>query len=179
MKAAFGRMADALSDTGNLVVQKKSNISFDQFREMQRSTTFYESGHTNANFLELDADKLGDNILEMVREGLAMSDDRYLGERRQIDLLRARFLDTNQDADVFLWPAAPGAAPHGLASTGDPRYIGPWTGIGGPIVTVPAGSAANQMPPGCIVNGHPGADAQMCYWAREIAKVAELSPFDR
>jgi aspartyl-tRNA(Asn)/glutamyl-tRNA(Gln) amidotransferase subunit A len=45
-----------------------------------------------------------------------------------------------------------------LASTGDPRYIAPWTALGGPIVTQPIGRHANGLPIGMLVCGRPGSD---------------------
>ena len=177
MKSAYLRMGDAFTNAGHIVTQTKPNISFEQLREVQRSTTFYESGRINADMLQLSPGQIGDHLLEMIREGLSISDERYLNERREVDRLRDEFLDANQDVDVFLWPAAPGIAPEGFASTGDPRYIAPWTGIGGPIVTVPAGLGNKDMPLGCIISGHPGADARMCHWALRLAEAAELSPY--
>ena len=73
-------------------------------------------------------------------------------------------------ADVFLWPATPATAPEGLGWTGDPKYISPWTALGGPIVSVPAGFADNGLPIGCILTSRPGTDALMCAWARKLAQ---------
>ena len=56
-------------------------------------------------------------------------------------------------------------APAGLTSTGDPRYIAPWTALGGPIVTQPIGRDANGLPIGMLVCGQPGAD-------RALARIA-------
>jgi Asp-tRNA(Asn)/Glu-tRNA(Gln) amidotransferase A subunit family amidase len=60
-----------------------------------------------------------------------------------------------------------------LEWTGDPRFISPWTAIGGPIVSMPAGKAANGLPLGVSLCGKPGADRAMCAWARTIAAAAE------
>jgi aspartyl-tRNA(Asn)/glutamyl-tRNA(Gln) amidotransferase subunit A len=105
-----------------------------------------------------------------VRDGLEIASGRYLDERAQIDGLRETFF-THDTADVFLWPATPTTAPEGLGWTGDPKYIAPWTALGGPIVTLPAGKAANGLPLGVIIAARPGADAQMCDWARRLGQV--------
>ncbi len=178
MKSAYRRMADDFANAGHIVEQRKSNISFDGFREMQGRTAAYESGHVNAAFLQLEDGLIGDHLLQLIREGLSTSDESYFADRREIDRLRQKFLNANHDADVFLWPAVPGIAPEGLASTGDNRYIAPWTAIGGPIVTIPAGVGAKNLPLGCIVSGHPGNDMQMCQWSLQLAEVGERSPFE-
>jgi aspartyl-tRNA(Asn)/glutamyl-tRNA(Gln) amidotransferase subunit A len=74
-------------------------------------------------------------------------------------------------ADVFLWPATPDTAPEGLGWTGEPKYIAPWTALGGPIVTVPAGLAGSGLPLGCILSSRPGSDAMMCAWARALSRL--------
>jgi hypothetical protein len=44
---------------------------------------------------------------------------------------------------------------YGLTSTGDPRYIAPWTALGGPIVAQPIGHDVNGPPIGMLVAGDP------------------------
>jgi Asp-tRNA(Asn)/Glu-tRNA(Gln) amidotransferase A subunit family amidase len=58
-----------------------------------------------------------------------------------------------------------------LGSTGDPKYISPWTALGGPIVSVPVGLAGNGLPIGCILSSRPGTDPHMCTWARSLAQL--------
>ena len=43
-----------------------------------------------------------------------------------------------EEVDVLLTLSAPGAAPKGLGSTGDPRYNRLWTLMGVPCVNIPA-----------------------------------------
>ena len=52
------------------------------------------------------------------------------------------------DVDVLLTFSAPGAAPKGLASTGDPRFNRLWTLMGVPCVNVPAYVAEGGLPVG-------------------------------
>ena len=63
----------------------------------------------------------------------------------------------------------------GLGWTGDPKYISPWTALGGPIVSVPAGFAGNGLPIGCILTSRPGTDAQMCALGPQIEPNGWLS----
>jgi Asp-tRNA(Asn)/Glu-tRNA(Gln) amidotransferase A subunit family amidase len=61
---------------------------------------------------------------------------------------------------VLLTLSAPGAAPNGLSSTGDPRYNRLWTWMGTPCVNVPALVAEGGLPVGVTVIARFGADAQ-------------------
>lgn len=68
----------------------------------------------------------------------------------------ARMFD---DVDVLLTFSAPGAAPKGLASTGDTRFNRLWTLMGVPCVNIPATVADGGLPVGVQVIARFGNDA--------------------
>jgi aspartyl-tRNA(Asn)/glutamyl-tRNA(Gln) amidotransferase subunit A len=173
VKASWRQMADRLAAAGHQVSARRSPVSFEQIFILQFSTMLYETSHCYRYVLDLPPGQIGEQFLAAVRDGAAIPTGRYLEERATLDRLRAEFFSASTDADVFLWPAAPDTAPEGLAWTGDARFISPWTMMGGPIVTVPAGSARNGLPLGCILTSAPGSDAQMCGHARSVAAAAE------
>jgi Asp-tRNA(Asn)/Glu-tRNA(Gln) amidotransferase A subunit family amidase len=63
------------------------------------------------------------------------------------------------DVDVLLTFSAPGAAPKGLASTGDARFNRLWTLMGVPCVNIPAYVAEGGLPVGVQVIARFGNDA--------------------
>jgi len=69
------------------------------------------------------------------------------------------------EADVLLTPSAPGGAPAGLASTGDPVFNRPWQLLGCPMISLPVpasiGAAEGGLPLGITVVARPGDDARM------------------
>ena len=73
---------------------------------------------------------------------------------------RAALRETFQQVDALLTLSAPGAAPKGLASTGDPRFNRLWTPMGTPCVNVPAYVAAGGLPVGVQVIAGYGDDAK-------------------
>lgn len=168
MTAAHQRVADGFARAGHRVERVSSPISFTKLFELQRSTMLFETGGALKYLLDAPQGSVGEKLLGAIRDGLAIPLARYLDERAEIDRMRQVFF-AEQSADIFLWPAAPGTAPEGLGWTGDPKYIAPWTALGGPVVTMPAGKAANGLPLGVIVAARPGRDAQMCTWARRLA----------
>jgi Asp-tRNA(Asn)/Glu-tRNA(Gln) amidotransferase A subunit family amidase len=70
--------------------------------------------------------------------------------------------------DLWLSPAAPGSAPKGLDSTGDPVMNLPWTHSGLPTLTLPAGFNAAGLPLGLQLAARWYADEAMLAWAAEI-----------
>jgi Asp-tRNA(Asn)/Glu-tRNA(Gln) amidotransferase A subunit family amidase len=81
---------------------------------------------------------------------------------------RAALAETFEQADVLLTFSAPGAAPKGLASTGDARFNRLWTLMGVPCVNVPADVADGGLPVGVQVIAPFGADAKALAAARFV-----------
>jgi Asp-tRNA(Asn)/Glu-tRNA(Gln) amidotransferase A subunit family amidase len=75
------------------------------------------------------------------------------------------------DLDVVVSPSAPGAAPEGIGSTGDPVMNLPWTHAGLPAVTVPAARTDEGLPIGLQCVGRFGADERVLPWAGELRSV--------
>jgi Asp-tRNA(Asn)/Glu-tRNA(Gln) amidotransferase A subunit family amidase len=73
-----------------------------------------------------------------------------------------------EDIDVLLTFSAPGAAPKGLASTGDPRFNRLWTLMGVPCVNLPAYVADGGLPVGVQVIARFGDDAGALNAARFV-----------
>jgi Asp-tRNA(Asn)/Glu-tRNA(Gln) amidotransferase A subunit family amidase len=72
------------------------------------------------------------------------------------------------EVDVLLTFSAPGAAPKGLGSTGDPRFNRLWTLMGVPCVNVPATIADGGLPVGVTVIARYGDDAGALAAARFV-----------
>jgi Asp-tRNA(Asn)/Glu-tRNA(Gln) amidotransferase A subunit family amidase len=73
---------------------------------------------------------------------------------------RAALDESFAQIDVLLTFSAPGAAPRGLASTGDTRFNRVWTLMGVPCVNVPAHVADHGLPVGVQLIARFGADAK-------------------
>lgn len=90
----------------------------------------------------------------------------YDAARRTAHRVRRAMNDVFADVDVLLTFSAPGAAPAGLASTGDARFNRLWTLMGMPCVNVPGYIAADNLPVGVQIVAPFGQDARALYAAR-------------
>jgi Asp-tRNA(Asn)/Glu-tRNA(Gln) amidotransferase A subunit family amidase len=81
---------------------------------------------------------------------------------------RSALADVFSDLDVLLTFSAPGAAPKGLSSTGDPRYNRVWTLMGMPCVNVPAHTVDGGLPVGVQIVARYGDDALALSAARFV-----------
>ena len=77
--------------------------------------------------------------------------DDYDAARRTAHRARRQIMALFADVDVILAPGAPGAAPAGLASTGDPVFNRLWTLLGLPAVAVPGLVDSENRPLGVQV----------------------------
>src|SRR5712672_2735248 len=92
----------------------------------------------------------------------------YDAARGIADQARAALAGVFNEVDMLLTLSAPGAAPKGLDSTGDPRFNRLWTLMGVPCVNVPAYVAHGGLPVGVQVIARFGADAQALAAARFV-----------
>ena len=74
---------------------------------------------------------------------------------------------------IFIFPAIPNSAPLGLESTGEPKYIAPWTALSGPIVSCSTGLDDNKMPVGILLCGHPFRDRFLSSFCMDIYNKSE------
>jgi Asp-tRNA(Asn)/Glu-tRNA(Gln) amidotransferase A subunit family amidase len=86
----------------------------------------------------------------LIRDGQSVGADELAAARAGRIELRTKLERQMGAEEIDLWvcPAATGPAPEGLDYTGDPCMNLPWTYVGLPAVTLPAGRAANGLPLG-------------------------------
>jgi Asp-tRNA(Asn)/Glu-tRNA(Gln) amidotransferase A subunit family amidase len=77
--------------------------------------------------------------------------------------------------DLWISPAARGAAPLGLQATGDPIMNLPWTHAGVPTVALPAGRGASRMPVGVQLAAPSGADLALLAMAEGLEQALRAS----
>ena len=104
-------------------------------------------------------DELGDlyapKTVELIEQGREISDDRLATAIEGRGKLREQLQALMEDYRIDAWisPAAPGPAPKGIESTGDPAMNLPWTHSGLPTIGLPSGWSANELPLGIQLTG--------------------------
>jgi Asp-tRNA(Asn)/Glu-tRNA(Gln) amidotransferase A subunit family amidase len=108
-----------------------------------------------------------------IREGQGVDAEELKIARNGRTPLRNQLETAMAHAGIDLWicPAAPGPAPEGISTTGNPIMNLPWTYAGMPVMSVPAGRVANGLPLGLQVIAPSMADEQLVLWAQQLARV--------
>ena len=113
--------------------------------------------------------------VELVERGRTIGRQALADALPGRDRLRRQLAELAQKHGVDLWisPAAPGPAPAGLETTGDPAMNLPWTHAGLPTLSLPSGSDRSAHRPAGLPLGLQVAarwywDEALLDWGEEI-----------
>jgi len=120
-------------------------------------------------------DLLSEQLRAQIERGREVRARDYLRALSRITPIHESFVELfEQRYNAILTPAAPSAAPKGLASTGDPSFCTLWTLCGMPAISLPLLQSTNGLPIGVQLVGPRHGDARLLRTARWLAaKMAE------
>ncbi|HEV8341289.1 MAG TPA: amidase [Candidatus Binatia bacterium] len=119
---------------------------------------------------ERGRDRLSESLRAQIERGRKVSALDYQRAVAQIRPIHESFLELfEQRYDAILTPAAPGTAPKGLASTGDPSFCTLWTLCGMPAISLPLLQSVSGLPLGVQLIGPRDGDARLLRTARWLA----------
>ena len=119
-------------------------------------------------------DRLSEQLRVLLERGRSVRAIDYQRALSRIAPIHESFVELfEQRYDVILTPAATGAAPRGLSSTGDPVFCTLWTLCGMPAISLPLLHNASGLPLGVQLVGPRNGDARLLRTARWlVARVA-------
>lgn len=116
-------------------------------------------------------DRLSDSLQEQIERGRRVSALDYQRALRSIRPVYESFVELfEQRYDAILTPSAPGPAPKGLDSTGDPVFCTLWTLCGMPAISVPLMQSGSGLPIGVQLVGPRDGDARLLRTARWLVQ---------
>jgi Asp-tRNA(Asn)/Glu-tRNA(Gln) amidotransferase A subunit family amidase len=158
--AALARNSDrcqdvALPDFAELIALQKDVMAF----EMARSLSHERTRHRDA---------LSPALQALLDSGMAINGAQHADKLRRTADWRLRIDALFERHDVLLTPSTTGAAPEGLAATGDPLFCRSWSLLGLPAVHLPVLRNARGLPVGLQLVGRLGEDHRLLAAARHI-----------
>lgn len=173
--SAFAAQLARLKDEGYEIKELVALDDIEKIAARHRRLIAAEIANEHETLYARFADLYRPRTAELIEEGQAVS-KKDLGEARQMPReLREKLETKMRETGIDLWvtPAAPGPAPRGLASTGNPAMNLPWTNAGMPSISIPAGKANNGLPLGLQLIAPFMGDELLLSWAGDVAGVFE------
>jgi Asp-tRNA(Asn)/Glu-tRNA(Gln) amidotransferase A subunit family amidase len=168
MERAFRETVARLREAGLAMETVRLPAAFRELEAVTRRIMEYEGAREHAARFREHGDKLG-RLAELVRTGLKLPESDYRRDRETVARAKQEMAAVFRHTPVILTPAAPGPAPRGLGSTGDPKMNAPWTALGTPAVTVPM--PVTGLPLGLQITADYGHDARVLEAAVRVERV--------
>jgi Asp-tRNA(Asn)/Glu-tRNA(Gln) amidotransferase A subunit family amidase len=162
-REAFVELVEALGDA---VAEVELGPSFARAVEMHRTIMEVEMAHNLRRDYEKGGDRLSVALRKLIERGRGHAAVDYAAAVAGIPSLNGALDPVFDEFDAIVTPAAPGEAPHGLETTGDPIFCTLWTYLGTPAVTLPLLRSAAGMPLGVQLVGRRDNDARLLRTAR-------------
>lgn len=175
MLAHFRQTCQRLADSGYEVKPIQTMPDFTEIVERHNTLVAAEAAQVHAAWFEQYGDRYHPKTAELIRRGQTISDGEVAQAIVGRTTLRDHFTALMQQHGIDLWlsPAAPGPAPRGLDSTGDPVMNLPWTHSGLPTLNIPSGADADGLPLGLQLAAGWYQDEMLFAWGRQISKVLD------
>jgi len=153
MQDAIARAARAAEAAGAKVTEVQLPPIFETATQAHGTIQDHEAYRALADEIDRHRDRLGPILRQQLDNAAAITPAAYDDARRLARQARRALVDFMEGIDVLLTPSAPGAAPHGLDSTGKPTFNRLWTLLGTPCVNVPGLFDSAGLPLGVQIVG--------------------------
>ncbi|MEO1789266.1 MAG: amidase [Pseudomonadota bacterium] len=130
--------ADQLRAAGADVAEMAHPDVFERLTDAHKTVMAYEAARARIYELRHFRDQISAQFLALAEAGAALDWATYTDALNTRDTALRLLTPAFLEFDGLVTPAAPGPAPEGLDSTGDPLFSRDWTLMGLPAVAVPA-----------------------------------------
>ncbi len=160
-------------------IQCESPPEFFQAAELAHAHAIvmtYELARNMAPVARRHAHQLGEDLLEIIKEGLKIPNDVYRTSLTIQRRMRHGWSEMFGAADLVLTPSAPGAAPAGLNNTGSSHYNRIWSLLGWPCLHIPIRTNRKGLPLGVQLIGDFDNDLRLLSAGAWIEEVIQGMP---
>lgn len=159
MADAFGSTVELLTSAGIRMEHAERPSFFDPLPATLRTVMAFEAVREHGSRYRVHGTRMGVRLAELLDEGQQIQPQTYESAFRVLRAARVSFAAWARRHRIIATPSAPGPAPPGLDSSGDPRCNAPFTALGAPAVSIPMPTPRDQLPMGLQLVASQGDDA--------------------
>lgn len=161
MAMAFRSALESLRAAGLIVERTARPVFFNALPPSLKTVMTCEAAREHAASYRRHGPRIGAKLAELLEEGLRIGAAEYQGARQTLEDARDAFANWAATHSVIATPAAPGPAPAGLESSGDPCCNAPFTALGAPAISIPMPVGRDELPMGMQLVASRGCDAEL------------------
>lgn len=158
MRAAVEHAASLAANAGATIVEIAEPEALTRGRDIHSTIQDYEASLSLGGDFARFGDRMSPKLRDLLLEGQRIAPQTYDDARRVARGARTAATGLFGAVDVLIEPSAPGAAPKGLDTTGQPTFNKLWTLTGNPTVNVPGLRDRAGMPLGIQIIARFGRD---------------------
>jgi Asp-tRNA(Asn)/Glu-tRNA(Gln) amidotransferase A subunit family amidase len=176
MRAHFEGLRARLAASGYVIREVAAMPDYEEIRARHNRILAADAAEVHAAWFEQYEEKYHPRTVELLRAGQKLDADQLDRDRLGRVSLRNHLTELMIQHEIELWisPSAPGPAPAGLDSTGDPVMNLPWTHAGLPTLTLPSGTDKRGLPLGLQLAAAGGQDERLFLWAADILTAVQV-----
>lgn len=173
----FRAAIDHLREVGYWVKEMDPMPDFDEIIERHNLILAGEAALVHQAWFSKYGDRYHERTAQLIEKGQAITNEEIKTAKSAAHefSLRLRTLMDIHGIDLWLAPSAPGAAPKGLESTGDPVMNLPWTQAGLPALGLPFAVNYEELPLGLQLIADWGRDEDLFAWGADIARALAVA----
>ncbi len=168
--AHFRGVCERLAAARYTIKPVRAMPDFEEIQERHNLIVAAEAARVHAEWFARYGELYHPKTVDLIRRGQSVSEEMLAQALRGREKLRGELTALMDEHGIDLWisPAAPGPAPKGLDSTGDPVMNLPWTHSGLPTLSLPVGANVAGLPLGAQIAARWYVDEALLAWATAI-----------
>ncbi len=166
----FHQVCDRLAGTGYRIERVRAFAAIAEIEARHSLIVAAEAARVHQGWFDRYRHLYHAKTVELVERGRSISDADLSAAVLGREKLRQELTRTMDDHGIDLWvaPSAPGPAPAGLESTGDPAMNLPWSQAGLPTLGMPSGTDPTGMPLGLQLAARWWQDEALLAWGERL-----------
>ncbi len=169
-KDAFRELVSVVSEQVDLV---ELPSGFSEAFEVHRQIFESDLARKFAGEYRDGKDKLSHDLCGMIERGQKVLAVQYNDAIERIEEFKENLAEVFLEYDAILTPSAPGEAPVGLESAGNPAFCTIWNLCGLPALSMPLLQGPANLPIGVQMVGAPGDDGRMLRTANWLLRALD------